>query len=308
MENAKWKMLAVIILLGYSLNVDAAIYKKAGTTVGQVLEFGVGARACAMGEAFTGLADDFSAFYWNPAGIAQIEDLEFNFMHNDWFQGIRYELVSTVLPLEEELGAMGLSIIVLKADDIVGRDTNGNFTSNFEAKDSVMSLSFGQRWNDKILIGATIKRINLHIENEGGTQFAFDAGGLYKFQNTDLTLGAVVQNIGKKIKFIEKEERLPLNFKLGILYKMLEKRVLLTSDLSKSIDRALKLNLGTEIIINSITKFRFGYNSTNDADNGFTAGIGLKIKDIIELDYAYIPYGELGDSQRISLTTKFKVE
>ncbi len=34
---------------------------------------GVGARAIAMGGAFLGLADDFTAIYWNPAGMVQIK-------------------------------------------------------------------------------------------------------------------------------------------------------------------------------------------------------------------------------------------
>lgn len=37
---------------------------------------GVGARASAMGGAFMGLADDFSAIYWNPAGITQLKGME----------------------------------------------------------------------------------------------------------------------------------------------------------------------------------------------------------------------------------------
>lgn len=38
--------------------------------------FGVGARAMGMGGASLGLADDFTALYWNPAGIAQIQKFE----------------------------------------------------------------------------------------------------------------------------------------------------------------------------------------------------------------------------------------
>ncbi len=34
---------------------------------------GLGARACAMGGAFVGLADDYSAVYWNPAGLALLQ-------------------------------------------------------------------------------------------------------------------------------------------------------------------------------------------------------------------------------------------
>lgn len=36
-------------------------------------EQGFGIKAAAMGNAFTGLADDYSAIYWNPAGLAQLE-------------------------------------------------------------------------------------------------------------------------------------------------------------------------------------------------------------------------------------------
>ena len=50
--------------------------------------FGVGARALGMGNAYTGVASDFSALYWNPAGLAQIEYGEFSgglsyLTHND---------------------------------------------------------------------------------------------------------------------------------------------------------------------------------------------------------------------------------
>ncbi len=37
---------------------------------------GLGARATAMGGAFIGLADDWTANYWNPAGLAQLEGAE----------------------------------------------------------------------------------------------------------------------------------------------------------------------------------------------------------------------------------------
>ncbi len=38
----------------------------------------VSARSAAMGNAFTGLADDFSALYWNPAGLGQLRSPEFS--------------------------------------------------------------------------------------------------------------------------------------------------------------------------------------------------------------------------------------
>lgn len=41
--------------------------------------FGVGARALGMGNAYTGVANDFSALYWNPAGLVQLHEGEFSF-------------------------------------------------------------------------------------------------------------------------------------------------------------------------------------------------------------------------------------
>ena len=44
---------------------------------------GLGARAVAMGGAFVGLADDYSAIFWNPAGIAQFNQKTFGFGGDD---------------------------------------------------------------------------------------------------------------------------------------------------------------------------------------------------------------------------------
>ena len=41
---------------------------------GSDLGMGIGARAMSMGGAFTALADDASAVFWNPAGLAQLTD------------------------------------------------------------------------------------------------------------------------------------------------------------------------------------------------------------------------------------------
>ena len=41
--------------------------------------FGVGSRALGMGNTYTGVANDFSAIYWNPAGLAQAQLDEFSF-------------------------------------------------------------------------------------------------------------------------------------------------------------------------------------------------------------------------------------
>lgn len=51
-----------------------------GAVAGGFALSGVGSRAIGMGGAFRGLADDWSAAYWNPAGLTQLEESEFNAM------------------------------------------------------------------------------------------------------------------------------------------------------------------------------------------------------------------------------------
>jgi len=64
--------------------------------------FHLGARAAAMGGAFTGVADDATAFYWNPAGIA------FGRLVSAGFYLGRDEMDRSGLPLEAR--ATGLSL------------------------------------------------------------------------------------------------------------------------------------------------------------------------------------------------------
>jgi len=47
-------------------------------------ELGVGSRAMGLGGAYVGVADDYSAMYWNPSGLGQVRRMEFNlgFSHN----------------------------------------------------------------------------------------------------------------------------------------------------------------------------------------------------------------------------------
>lgn len=59
----------------------------------------LGARALAMGGAFVGLADDFSAIYWNPAGIALFKKKYFGFYGADLIPSSTYIMQVDLPPL-----------------------------------------------------------------------------------------------------------------------------------------------------------------------------------------------------------------
>jgi len=64
------KILRLSILLTLLLGTSAALF------AGGFALSGVGARALAMGGAFRGLANDGTAMYWNPAGLAFMDQSE----------------------------------------------------------------------------------------------------------------------------------------------------------------------------------------------------------------------------------------
>ena len=77
MSKSNFEVLLTIVAIScfvFAQNA-AAQWVESEITVGN--DFGVGARAMGMGGAFVSVANDFTALYWNPAGLAQIERMEF---------------------------------------------------------------------------------------------------------------------------------------------------------------------------------------------------------------------------------------
>lgn len=95
-----------------------------GTAAANFLNLGIGARAEAMGGAFTALADDGAALYWNPAGLSQIEDTHIVATYSPHFQGITTGYLALGLPLLE--GAAGLGVNYINMGEIEGRDEYGS--------------------------------------------------------------------------------------------------------------------------------------------------------------------------------------
>ena len=72
--------------------------QRAGTASGTFLRIGLGARATGMGESFVAVANDPSAIYWNPAGLASLQRRELAISHVQWPADIRYEHLTLILP------------------------------------------------------------------------------------------------------------------------------------------------------------------------------------------------------------------
>ena len=312
-NNLKLAFISLFIF-GLATSAVADIHDQAGTSGLLFLRYGVGARALGMGEAFTAVSDDASALYWNPAGLGFSDGVQLLLMHNEFIQDIRQEYLGGSFPLGRQ--RFGLSINIATVADIERRETAGPPLGTFDAHDFAISLTWGMKATKDLSLGLSGKVIYEKIDIEDLTAYAADLGILYHLP-MDLRVGAVVQNLGGKAKFIAEEFNLPLQYKLGLAYRpeeeILSGKVILAVDVAKPNDGDVKLHAGLEYGYADMIFPRLGYMS-GYSDKDITFGVGMKFKranfqlpfDFLRIDYAYIPFGsDLGKSHRFSLSAHF---
>lgn len=277
-----------------------------GTTSADILNIGVGARAIGMGEAYTAQADDVSSLYWNPAGLALMQEREASFMYSDMYQGMSFQNANVGIPLEN--GAIGGNLSYQSYGSIAGYDQQGNPIGNQNAYSGVGTVGaawLGNQWS----AGVNVKGIQENLANVTANGAAFDIGGdlIYPkpVMGGTIRLGAVAQNLGQGIEFEQQRDPLPTDFKIGVAaVQMMDKKLNLSLDYGMPRGYSNTISGGLEYWLSSFLALRTGYADNATEGSGIRAGIGLKIKSI-SFDYAYAGQGELGMSHRFELSFRF---
>jgi len=281
-----------------------------GTTTAGFLKLGVGARAAAMGEAQTAASEGAESLYWNPAGLANIESCSATFMHAAYIESSSYDYGAYAHKLKGDKGVVALGVQYFSAGSLTGTDTTGTETGSFTPNDLAVSVGYAREIGLGGSVGASVKYIQSKIVSTAKTA-AFDVGWRSLTYGGKITYGAAVTNLGGKMKFDEAKESLPTAVKLGVSYH--ETANWLTSiDLLLPNDNKPGYALGTEyrykVKEQSTLTGRLGYNSRNSGDQnglvGIAFGLGFGFKKY-SLDYAMVPFGDLGNTHRISLSAKF---
>jgi hypothetical protein len=193
--------------------------------------------------------------------------------------------------------AFGLSLTYLTVGSIKGYDEHANPIGNFTSNDLAFSASYAREVREHILLGATAKWIREKIEKEEATSFAADCGAL--FAKEPFSFGFVLQNITlKKIRFVEEAYGVCRTIRCGAAYK--RGKVLLCVEWVSPEDKSPYFSAGAQIGFGPLS-LRAGYRGgPQDVGRKLCAGFGLSSKRW-SLDYAYAPFGVLGNAHRVSL-------
>ncbi len=284
------------------------IHQNAGTRAMTFLKIGIGAKAMGMGESHVAATDDLYASYWNPAGLARLQQPQLALMHNEWFAGINHEFIGFALPIGD-IGTIGASANYLSFGELQGRDRDGNETTIFRPYDLALIVSYANAVTPNLAFGANAKFLREQIADESGTGIAFDFGGLYTFPKLPLSLGFNAQHVGPRVRFVEEAFGLPFTFRFGAAYRPWGDAFMLTADVVRPSDNDITTGVGAAYTIASILQLRTGYKyklGGNDlgGTSGLTGGFGLTLRRF-QIDYALVPFGVLGLTHRFSLVANF---
>ncbi|MCZ6701676.1 MAG: PorV/PorQ family protein [Ignavibacteria bacterium] len=318
-----------------SLNAQTEFGKYAG----EFMAIGIGGRALGMGGAFVAVANDVTAGYYNPAGLANLNYPQISLMHSEQFGNlVNYDYAAVAIPFGTDM-TFGLSVMRLGIDgipdtrnalvdrlnnDVVIFDINQpgarldpSLITEFSNQDWAFYLTFAKRISDKFSWGANIKIIRRDIAEFGATGVGFDFGAYYT-PVENLYLGLNAQDITTTLVAWDtgRNELISPTIKLGGAYRITE---FLGGYIMPALDFDVRfenrqfasnfnlgpvsfdIHAGVEVNIENLVYIRGGYNDVKQ----FTVGAGVKLPKL-NIDYSFARFNEseidrLPDSHRISL-------
>lgn len=289
----------------------AAIPSSAGTAGAQFLKLGVGARPAGMAEACTAACDDAYSLYYNPAGLSRISGRgQVVFFHDNRLGLIDHDFVAAAAPIArwDAVVAAGLTRLGTKQS---GYDAANAPTGDFATSDIALSIGAAKRFEifpgrdfeeERFLrAGAASKLLRQTAPGSSASGLAVDAGLQATARETAkgvLTVGMAILNVGPEMGLAGDSSPLPSSLRFGAAYLSHPSKLLIATDLGKSVDGEINANLGLEWRPLGAAAFRAGYRMGQAAGgllDALTFGGGLKFKGF-EAGAAFVGHPSLGSS------------
>jgi len=280
-----------------------------------------GVRPGGLGKAFTGLADDVNASFYNPGGLALQEKNGITVMHEPRgtadLKDIFYDYVAFAYRTGK-YGTLCADVIYSDVGKIEKKDDEGRTLGYMHVYSAAPSVFWSYPLRANLGVGAGITYAYEHLTDQPGgvdQQILYNGGVLYKTPLKGLSGGLAFTNLGtnKTGKRFDEEEREievswapPRSARLGLAYNVLSNDL---NDLTVAADASkLLMNFnehlndelgqgvysgGAEYVYAKMVAVRAGYyRDLWGVINGLTLGFGFAYKGLA-FDYARVPEGEL---------------
>ena len=259
---------------------------------------------------------------------------EFSLMHVNWLPALADDLYydfGALVTNWEGIGTVGLSFTYISYGDIIRVDEFQKILGTFASYEFAGAVSFGTSLTSRLKGGVSAKVAYSRLSPQGAgkeqgegtaTVFALDAGLLYH-ATPRLNLGLALTNVGPKVVYIDaaQADDLPRNLSVGFAYRVIQTEyntLLVTGEANKilvGMDDGLSnefkeiiYNAGFEFTYANLFAARAGYIYDQEGQvKAFTVGAGLRLFDLAQMDFAYIPSQSdiaLANTLRMSLTIR----
>jgi len=322
-------IVVTVLVVGLAVPAHSDV-KKVGQTGLQFLKVDMGARAAAVGGAYTMIGNDANALFYNPAGTAEMDkSLDFTSTMTQWIADINYSGVGVVKNLGT-FGAVGLSAVYSDYGEIQGTrvaSTQQGFveTGNVDVGAYAVGISYARSLTARFSIGGQIKYAYQHLGSnvltEGGESVKNEVSGLaYDFGTIFYTgfkshrIGMSIRNFSAQFEYEETPFDLPLTFNIGTAMDVLDifmpdhnNPLILSVDAVHPRDYTERIHVGGEYWWNDLIAIRGGYKFNYDEES-FTAGIGIKPNIMgvdMKIDYSYSAFDLFEPVSRFSFGVAF---
>jgi long-subunit fatty acid transport protein len=274
------------------------------------LQLMVGARPMGMGGAFTGLADDVTAVFFNPAGISALAQREAMAMHGALSFDRNFNYLAAAVPRIRGESGWSLSYTRFSIDGIPETRvaTNGTPLLNGDGTVTIFSLfddveenfTLGYAWKlkDGLRIGINYRLLHQEMFRKEANGQGVDVGLLYQ-ATPDVRLGLTLRNMFEGVRWNETGHRddVPFIITAGAAVRGW-KDIIYLVDVFEMEREGLGYRLGLEKWWAGHYALRAGVN-----DGDFTVGASAKYQSF-QFDYAFQEQ-TLGDINRLSLTYRW---
>lgn len=297
-------------------------------------DIGTGARPMALGNAYTAIADDVNALYYNPAGLINLKRKELSATYGLLYMGlgdkskINNSYVAYGQTITEKIGAMGFSWQQLTLTDLYSERT---LTLGY-ARKMTPSMSFGINFKqlyheytspegrtDNNAITDLGQSDPVFSQGNSKSNISLDFGYLFRpWRN--YSFGMMFQNINEPNMAISETDHDPLRMTIRGGFAYNERRVSIIGDVQtkKSIGNKRDIFFTTAAErwwLNAIfgradvalrTSVAFGSRDFSQ----LTAGLSYRVNSL-QIDYGFvmplsgITFGNSQGTHRISLTMRF---
>lgn len=290
----------VTILLIFMVSIASAATENEGKTGMAFLKVGVGARAAGMGEAYSAVASDATAAYWNPAGLVASDGSNIVLMHNRWLLDIRSEFGAVQVKKHFALHVYSYHIGDIPVRTIPSEEPLEETSAQYLS----IGASYAHSFQRQLDAGITVKYLFEKIFVYSASGYAFDLGVRYKLLQPNIIVAGTLQNLGKMGKLDNESTRLPVVTRIGGMYHIPKEvgpmHFMVALDIVKPVEENLRLHLGSEILFWNQVALRGGYVDGYENRN-VSFGVGV-YKSAFQFDYSLTPLQEDFDTgHRFSL-------